>query len=87
MTRKEIQQWLLDEFDILIKKHGADAIYVACPKIGKNTWTYQELRDAIEEDEIPEDYERNPIDEFIHYIEYTKKRNKSFDLKHTLIID
>lgn len=37
MTRKEIQQWLLDEFDILIKKHGANAIYVTCPKIGKNT--------------------------------------------------
>ena len=76
MTRKEIQQWLLDEFDILIKKHGANAIYVTCPKIGKNTWTYQEMRDAVEKDEILEGYGRNPIDEFIHFIEYTEKMKR-----------
>ena len=83
MTRKEIQQWLLDEFDILIKKYGADSIHVACPKIGKNTWTHQEMRDAIEKDEIPEGYEHNPIDEFIHFIEYTEKMNKPFNLVHS----
>ena len=83
ISRKEIQKWMLDEYDILIKKHGADAIEVACPMPGKNSWTYQEMRDAVEKDEVPENYGNNPIDEFIHFIEFTESVNEPFEFKHT----
>ena len=39
MTRQEIQQWCIDEYNILIKKYGEDYIYLRAPMARKSTWT------------------------------------------------
>lgn len=72
MDRKEIQRILLREIDDLIKKNGEDYIFLACPMIGKNSWTLRECREAVEKD-INLENGPNLIDD---YLNYSREKNK-----------
>ena len=51
MTREEIKNQLLNEIDKAVKKYGGlDEIMCRAPQIGKNSWTWREYRDAVEQD-------------------------------------
>lgn len=81
-SRKELQAWLLDEIDLLIKTEGENAIFCQAPKTGKNSWTIKEYRNAVENDTTMDEYYINPIDEFIAYLKFCKNNGNNFDFKH-----
>lgn len=83
MTRQEIQQWCIEEYDILIKKYGEDHIYMRAPVTGKSTWTLKELRESVVNGTNPEGLDQNDIDRIISYLEYCKERGKEPKLEHT----
>ena len=83
MSREEIRQWLIDEFKILIEKHGEDGIFVAAPQPGKNTWTYKEAMDSVVNGGIMENYGSDLVDDMDRYQEYCKERGIPFICNHT----
>jgi hypothetical protein len=83
MTREEIRQWLIDEFNILIGKHGEDGIFAAAPQPGKNTWTYKEALDSVLNCSVMENYGTDLVDDMDRYQEYCKEHGIPFSCKHT----
>lgn len=83
MTRQEIQQWCIEEYDILIKKYGEDHIYMRAPVTGKSTWTLKELRESVVNDTNPEGCDVNDIDLIIRYLEYCVEKGYEVKLEHT----
>jgi len=83
MTRQEIQQWCIDEYDILIQKYGEDYIYMRAPKTGKCTWTLKELRESVVNDTIPEGQISNDIDFMEKYFRSCSEKQKERKLEHT----
>ena len=75
MTREEAKEIALRLVNESIKQHGEDGIYMMCPKPGKNSWTYKEVKDAILEDKPLEDSNNNIIDMVIEYYGYSRKHN------------
>lgn len=62
MTREEAKQLALSEVQKNIEKYGEDTVFNRAPKVGKNSWTWGEVRDAILKDECLEETDSNPID-------------------------
>ena len=76
MTREEVKKQLLNEIDKSAEKHGGlDEIFCKAPQVGKNTWTWREYREAVEQDKPMENLNENPIDVYITYLNYVKKSN------------
>lgn len=75
MTREQAKQILLKDAEKNIKKYGEDAVAVMSPKIGKDHWTWREVKEAIINDTCLEDSDgMNPIDNLIAYEEDRLKR-------------
>ena len=71
MTREEARQMALELIDSEIAKHGGDKVFIACPKPGKNSWTLDEVREAVVNDTRTEggiDFVQDVLD----YCEYKK---------------
>lgn len=62
MTREEAKQLALSEVQKNIEKYGKDTVFSRAPKVGKNSWTWGEVRDAILADKYLEETHYNPID-------------------------
>ena len=77
MTRKQAQEWLLHHINEKIEQYGEHEIAVACPKRGKNSWTYNEFKHAVENDICLEGSTMNPIDDSIKYFDYIQKSEPS----------
>lgn len=76
MTREEVKKQLLNEIDKSAEKHGGlDALFAKAPQVGKNSWTWREYREAVEQDRPMENLNENPIDVYIRYLGYVKKSN------------
>lgn len=69
------------------EQHGWDSVYLAAPKIGKNTWTAREYKDALEQDKCLEE-KSNPIDMILdlerYYIEHGKSLKNEPEIKDIL---
>lgn len=75
MTREEVKKQLLNEIDKSAEKHGGlDEIFCKAPQVGKSIWTWREYREAVEQDKPMENSTSNPIDVYIKYLEYIKKK-------------
>ena len=76
MTREEAKQILLEEIEEYIKKEGEDGIALQCPKLGKNSWTWKEYKEAVINDTDLEGCEdSNPIDTLIDLENWRKEHN------------
>ena len=76
MTREEAKQILLEEIEEYIKKEGEDGIALKCPKLGKNSWTWKEYKEAVVNDTDLEGCEdSNPIDTLIDLENWRKEHN------------
>lgn len=83
MTREEVKKQLLNEIDKSAKKRGGlDEIMLRAPQVGKNSWTWREYRDAVEQDKPMENTTDNPIDVYMRYLEYVKKSNQNHENRH-----
>ena len=74
MTREEAKRLALSEVQKNIEKYGEEAVFNRAPKVGKNSWTWGELRDAILADKYLEETHDNPIDMLLKYEEWKNKR-------------
>ena len=70
MTREQAKKILLIEADKEIKKHGEGTPAVMSPMPGKNSWTWKEYKEAVENDKPLENTDMNPIDSLLRYEEY-----------------
>lgn len=73
MTRKEAANIALTEIKKNMLEYGEDAIYVALPQPGKNTWTWKEAYESVMNDTCLENTKHNIIDsilKFHFYVEY-----------------
>lgn len=76
MTRKEAQEILLKSVEKEIAKHGEDALAVAMPRKGKNSWTWKEYKEAVINDTDLEGCEySNPIDSVLRLDKWKKEHN------------
>lgn len=76
MTRIEAQQYLLKEVEKEILEHGEDGIALQCPKLGKNSWTWKEYKEAVVNDTDLEGCEdSNPIDTLLDLDNWRKEHN------------
>lgn len=62
MTRKEAKEIALAEIKDGMLEYGENAIYVASPQPGKNTWTWKEVYESIITDTCLENTNYNIID-------------------------
>ena len=76
MTRVEAKLILLEEINKEIAEHGEDHVYMCAPQPGKNAWTCGEYKKAVENDEVLEGTDSNPIDELLMLAEYMAVRVK-----------
>lgn len=77
-SRKEIQQELLVSIknEMVRNRKNWDDVAVISPKKGKNSWTYREVYDSVENDKCLEDTDMNQIDSMIRYYEWKEKQKK-----------
>ena len=73
MDRKTAKNILLKQVNKDIEIFGEDAITLASPMKGKNSWTYKEYKQAIVEDKCLENTNLNPIDTLLEYDKYLIK--------------
>lgn len=77
MTREEAKRILLKSVEENIKKFGEDADAVMMPMKGKNSWTWKEYKEAVENDtDLAECEDSNPIDSYLRYVAWKEKRDK-----------
>lgn len=76
MTRQEAKQIALKAINEAIEKHGENCVYMQSPKIGKNTWTLKEAKEAILNDTTLEDTNTNLIDGIIELDKFLKENGK-----------
>lgn len=83
MTREQAKEFTLKSTKDLMAKEGKtlDDICIISPKMGKNSWTYREYIEAIEQDKCLEDSDNNPIDMTLDYEKYLNKIGKSLNDK------
>lgn len=65
MTRKEAANIALTEIKNGMLKYGENAIFVASPQPGKNTWTWKEAYESVMNDTYLENTKHNIIDSII----------------------
>ncbi len=76
MTREEAKQKALSCIEEGIKKYGENAPFMSCPKPGKNTWTFKEAKEAVEQDKSLEGINDNLIDDILKLDEYLQQMKK-----------
>ena len=76
MTRQEAKEILLQGIrnDLIANMKSIHSVCMISPKKGKSSWTYAEMIDAITNDTTLEDSDYNPIDSYLHYLEYKNKK-------------
>lgn len=67
MTREEAREIALTEIKKCMLKYGEDAIYVASPQRGKNTWTWKEAYESVINDTCLENTKHNIIDSILEF--------------------
>lgn len=65
MTREEAKEIALSEIKDGMLEYGENAIYVAAPQLGKNTWTWKEVYESIMTDTCLENTNYNIIDSIL----------------------
>lgn len=76
MNREQAKQIALHSIQEEIKKHGEDAIFLASPMPGKNSWTNKEALDAIINDVPLEGLDENPIDGVLELDKWKEERER-----------
>lgn len=75
MTREQAKQILLKDVEKNIKKFGEDADAILMTRIGKNSWTWKEYKEAVINDtDLEGCKDSNPIDMLLDYEEYRLER-------------
>lgn len=70
MDRETAKKLLIKSVDKEIKKYGENAIAIASPKKGKNSWTWKEYKEAIVNDTSLKEIDYNPIDSILRLDKY-----------------
>lgn len=83
ITREQAKELALKSTKDLMTKEGKtlDDVCLLSPKIEKNSWTYREYIEAIEQDKCLEDSDNNPIDMILNYEKYLNEKGKSLNDK------
>lgn len=83
ITREQAKEFALKSTKDLMTKEGKtlDDMCLFSPKKGKNSWTYREYIEAIEQDKCLEDSDNNPIDMILNYEKYLNENGKSLNDK------
>lgn len=78
IAREEAKLILIDSVLEGMKREGKTLsdVCLISPKKGKDAWTYGEYIKAIKEDKCLEDSDENPIDSYLHYVEYKERLRK-----------
>lgn len=74
MTREEAKKKALDCINKGIEEYGEDAPFMSCPMPGKNTWTFKEAKEAVENDISLEGINDNLIDDILKLDEYLQQQ-------------
>lgn len=75
MDREEAKRILLKSVEENINKFGEDAYAVMMPRKGKNSWTWKEYKEAVENDtDLAECEDSNPIDSYLGYVAWKEKQ-------------
>jgi len=79
ITREQAKKIGLKDAKRLMEKDNKtlDDVCIMSPKIGKNSWTYREYIEALEQDKCLEDSNMNPIDTLLNYEKYLNKKGRS----------
>ena len=79
ITREQAKEIGLKEIKRLMEKDNKslDDVCLMSPKIGKDSWTYREYIEALEQDKCLEDSNINPIDTLLNYEKYLNEKGKS----------
>ena len=82
MTREEAKKIGLEwtKKEMLDSNKTLDDICLMSPKVGRDSWTYREFIEALENDKCLEDSNMNPIDLVLKY-ENHKKSSKQANHK------
>ena len=80
MNREQAREIALKSIQEEIQKHGEDAIYMASPMPGKNSWTNKEALDAIINDVPLEGLDVNLIDGVLELDKWKKERERKKDV-------
>lgn len=75
MTRNEAKEIALTEIKKSMLEYGEDAIYVAAPQPGKNTWTWKEAYESVMNDTCLENTKHNIIDSILEFYSYFEHIN------------
>jgi len=79
MTRERAKRIGLYFINTWATKNGWDAVYMAAPKTGKNTWTAREYKEALMNDITLEGTDDNPIDGILNLEKYYNEKSKSLE--------
>ena len=81
VTREEARQKAIESINDLIRKEGGDAVMLKSPRIGKCSWTNNEVKQAILddrnllEDDGTEVEGTNPVDMYYDYMKYAEEHH------------
>lgn len=70
MTREEAKKLAIETIEKGIAEYGLDSPFMSCPRSGKNTWTFKEAKESIEQDKCLEGLDHNLIDDLMRLDEY-----------------
>lgn len=79
MTRERAKRIGLYFIKKWAQKNGWDAVYMAAPQTGKNTWTAREYKEALMNDITLEGTDVNPIDGILNLEKYYNEKGTSFE--------
>ena len=79
ITREQAKQITLLSTKDLMKKDNKtlDDICIMSPCMGKDSWTYREFFEAVENDKCLDESNINPIDTMLNYEKYLNEKGKS----------
>ena len=79
ITREQAKEIGLKDVKRLMEKDNKtlDDVCVMSPKIGKDSWTYREYIEALEQDKCLEDSNMNPIDMLLNYEKHLNEKGRS----------
>lgn len=83
MTRKEAQDLCLKWLEENMEKNDRtlDDICLMSPRIGKDSWTYREYKEAVVNDKplcgLEDETSETPIDDILNFEKYKKERGEN----------
>ena len=85
MTREEAKTLTLKWLEEGMKRNSKsmDDIFVIAPHVGKDSWTYAEYKDAVENDKplcgLEGETTRTPIDDTLSYVRHCEEHGKKYE--------